>query len=429
MLWDQGPQRERSSVQLAIVMEANSVLATQWQPMQSKLLLKRTSFKGSYIISGSVLWLLSHVEIVVICIPPLLLWILRIGGSGWYGIVLCCQWPLCIRMSLVWRLRWLNKLLVVLQLIKASSYGFDLALLHTPSIPSRLASLAHNSFHLHFTSFAQNTWFEQHAEAQRQQHSLHSDDSMAFACRLSLEWHKSNPPADGIALGSNARFLWCCPECEYEYEAVVSHRSKRGSGCPECARNKMGPGRLGLLKDERPDLAEEYDDKANSKPLDSLTCGSEFKAAWKCKVCKNSFQQKVRERAKKNAGCPLCASRERQERKETQASRPALKVSGNDQTRAKLPLATQQTLESPKDASGGGGFSQKSGEDPKDSVAGPTETVQKSTKSSSKQPAKEQKAQMSQTGDVTSIPKRRSPRKSSKTNNDAGQLWIHGLAV
>ena len=135
---------------------------------------------------------------------------------------------------------------------------------------------------------------------------------MIMSCRLKAEW-RGDKSADEVALGSKAKFLWACSDCGHEYEARPSARSSKLSGCPKCAREacKDGPNRLGLLKDKRPDLVEEFDTEANPKCVTFLTCGSRFNASWICKLCGESYQKKVWERVKLNLGCPSCTNQER----------------------------------------------------------------------------------------------------------------------
>ena len=137
-----------------------------------------------------------------------------------------------------------------------------------------------------------------------------------MCCRLRAEWHKDNKPADQVAQGAGTKFLWICSACNHEYSARPNDRSKRNTGCPECSKRNRAAGKASprhglLLKDERPDLADEYDTTANSKPLDTLTCGSNFKADWICKQCSSSFQRTVLERAQRSLGCPVCAAKNR----------------------------------------------------------------------------------------------------------------------
>ena len=83
--------------------------------------------------------------------------------------------------------------------------------------------------------------------------------------------------------------------------------------------------RSGLLKDVRPDLAEEYETETNSKPVDSVTCGSKIRANWKCKECGRLFQRRIWERVR-YLGCPSCTSEKKQGNKPVSKAIPTLEV-------------------------------------------------------------------------------------------------------
>lgn len=41
-----------------------------------------------------------------------------------------------------------------------------------------------------------------------------------------------------IATGSNKKVWWKCAMCGHEWQAVVSNRTDKGSGCPMCAKHR-----------------------------------------------------------------------------------------------------------------------------------------------------------------------------------------------
>ena len=136
-------------------------------------------------------------------------------------------------------------------------------------------------------------------------------DILCAICRLAAEWHHDNPAPESIAQGSKRAFLWTCPACKHDYKAEPGHRSNRFSGCPLCARERQVKGGRPLFKDDRPDLAAEFVSQENSRSLESLTCGSSFRATFKCRDCGTKFQRTVWERVRANMGCPSCASQVR----------------------------------------------------------------------------------------------------------------------
>jgi hypothetical protein len=124
--------------------------------------------------------------------------------------------------------------------------------------------------------------------------------------RLSKEWHSSNPPANQVAKSSGKKYVWVCPEGHPPYKASCDHRCTHNTGCPVCGVEKRI--RHPVVSVGRPDLAEEWDLKRNSRLPSEVTLGSYFKAWWVC--CNNpghrSWQASVRSRALNGAGCPAC---------------------------------------------------------------------------------------------------------------------------
>ena len=55
--------------------------------------------------------------------------------------------------------------------------------------------------------------------------------------------------------------------------------------------------------DARPALAEEYDEEASGRPLNTITTGMHFLGTWKCKDCGNCWEAKVYNRVS-GSSCP-----------------------------------------------------------------------------------------------------------------------------
>ena len=72
------------------------------------------------------------------------------------------------------------------------------------------------------------------------------------------------------------------------------------------------------MKDERPDLVKEFDSE-NDEPVDSLTCGSAYRAIWNCARCGHQWEARVQSRVKENSGCPTLEC-QRIKRKKTRAA-------------------------------------------------------------------------------------------------------------
>lgn len=57
---------------------------------------------------------------------------------------------------------------------------------------------------------------------------------------VAAEWSPSNPQsAAEVAAMSRRRALWCCSSCGNEWEAMVSNRTSRSSGCPQCSGREV----------------------------------------------------------------------------------------------------------------------------------------------------------------------------------------------
>ena len=77
-------------------------------------------------------------------------------------------------------------------------------------------------------------------EAQRER-ALRKSGSLAERNpQLAAQWHpikneKLTP--EHITPGSDYKAWWICPDCSYEWSAIVGNRNK-GHGCPKCSRKK-----------------------------------------------------------------------------------------------------------------------------------------------------------------------------------------------
>lgn len=121
-------------------------------------------------------------------------------------------------------------------------------------------------------------------------------------------------PAD-LRPSSNISCSWRCPECNLQYSASPASRV-RGRGCPQCAQARAGDTRSrrdaarGKSLNEYPaHLAEEFIaivGRPHRSPQD-IPGGSNLKAAWRCKDCRNEWTSTVASRALGGTGCPACS--------------------------------------------------------------------------------------------------------------------------
>ena len=100
---------------------------------------------------------------------------------------------------------------------------------------------------------------------------------------------------------------WTCPACGHEYQARISSRTYRKSGCPVCANQavKIGINDLSTLF---PDIASQWDIEKNGdlRP-EMFTKGSEKRVWWRCE-CGNEWETSIKNRTQ-GRGCPKCAEK------------------------------------------------------------------------------------------------------------------------
>lgn len=117
-----------------------------------------------------------------------------------------------------------------------------------------------------------------------------------------------------VVRGSNIAVWWQCNSCGYEWLARVSHRTLRGTGCPQCAKQKITEARHKTILENKgginiPLLLKEWDYGTNGNLLpDQITNGSAKSVHWICSTCGYKWQAKVSSRAIGGRGCPCCAN-------------------------------------------------------------------------------------------------------------------------
>ena len=53
------------------------------------------------------------------------------------------------------------------------------------------------------------------------------------------DWHKNGVLSPALVTpGSSRRVWWKCSQCNYEWSAIISNRTRKGQGCPKCAKQK-----------------------------------------------------------------------------------------------------------------------------------------------------------------------------------------------
>ena len=132
---------------------------------------------------------------------------------------------------------------------------------------------------------------------------------------IAKEWdYKKNSDLkpQNIVSGTSKKAWWICPN-GHSYQSRVCCRTKRGSGCPYCAKKALLPG-FNDFATCHPDLAKEWDYEKNGdlRPTDCI--GGIMKVWWKCSKG-HSFFLDMNSRTSGQKGCPTCAKLQKRQSK------------------------------------------------------------------------------------------------------------------
>jgi hypothetical protein len=121
------------------------------------------------------------------------------------------------------------------------------------------------------------------------------------------EWHPRNEVSpDEVAPKSGRKVWWRC-QLGHEWEAIVSNRTARRSGCPYCAGNVANPG-VNDFATKCPDLLAEWHPRKNGELRpDQVAAMSERKVWWQCSSG-HEWHAPPKNRTS-GSGCPYCAGR------------------------------------------------------------------------------------------------------------------------
>ena len=118
-----------------------------------------------------------------------------------------------------------------------------------------------------------------------------------------------------MTAASNRKVWWRCP-LGHDYQAVVSARIQRGTGCPYCAGRRVLPGFNDLAAVE-PKIAGQWHPTMNGTLTpEMVTAGSNRMAWWQCSeghVWKAVISSRT---GPQKCGCPVCAGQIRKRRRE-----------------------------------------------------------------------------------------------------------------
>ena len=136
------------------------------------------------------------------------------------------------------------------------------------------------------------------------------NDLMTKNPKLAKEWnYKKNGDLNpsNFMTGSNKKVWWICPN-GHEYEAVISERNNRGTGCPYCAGQKLLVGYNDLMT-KNPKLAKEwnYEKNGNLTPKDFFP-NAHKKVWWICPKG-HEYEAYILDR-NRGTGCTICSGKQ-----------------------------------------------------------------------------------------------------------------------
>jgi hypothetical protein len=140
---------------------------------------------------------------------------------------------------------------------------------------------------------------------------------------VAADWHPTKNdflPTEVKATKGRVRVWWkhADPDCNveggHEWEALITNRTGRGSGCPACAKNGSRFAVKGLndLATVHPDLAADWHPTKNEFAADEVRAGSNRRVWWKhsdpnCKVPGGyEWEAQINGRVTSGSGCSAC---------------------------------------------------------------------------------------------------------------------------
>ena len=145
-------------------------------------------------------------------------------------------------------------------------------------------------------------------------------NSLATVPQVAKYWNhrKNNKAPHQVLAGSGARAEWKCPDCKWEWQAVINQRTCKIRGCPKCSSRNRKPKRSYPTFDQGkpPELAD-WDHERNAAdgifPCNTSLCSNKL-VHWTCKHCPKGqlhrYQAMARYRSgEQQSGCPYCAGK------------------------------------------------------------------------------------------------------------------------
>ena len=115
---------------------------------------------------------------------------------------------------------------------------------------------------------------------------------------------------------SGKKVWWTCKKCGHNWQAIISNRVSKGSGCPICKKELLAAVQIrtamkktGSIVQTHPHLLEEWDYTKNTIRPEDISIGSSRKVWWKCRKCGYEWKAAPNSSNRRTGyenGCPAC---------------------------------------------------------------------------------------------------------------------------
>ena len=124
---------------------------------------------------------------------------------------------------------------------------------------------------------------------------------------LRSEWLENlNGDINKIFCNSSDTVEWVCRRCHRNFKARISERKENDNCCPDCSKRELAVG-YNDLATTHPLVIKEWS-ALNDRESCSVMCNSNYRAWWKCPVCKGEYQQEVQSKVIIKKPCPYCTN-------------------------------------------------------------------------------------------------------------------------
>ena len=124
---------------------------------------------------------------------------------------------------------------------------------------------------------------------------------------LRSEWLENlNGDINKIFCNSSDTVEWMCRRCHRNFKARISERKENDNCCPYCSKRELAVG-YNDLATTHPLVIKEWS-ALNDRESCSVMCNSNYRAWWKCPVCKGEYQQEVQSKVIIKKPCPYCTN-------------------------------------------------------------------------------------------------------------------------